>query len=350
MMNPAKCMTILFAYSEPALLTHGGLLVQIKQTKAALEALGCRVEYLRWWDETQQADILHYFSRTIPRHIRFAQDKGIKVVLGELLTEQGSRSARQLWLQRQVMRLIQAAVPSDITQWFGWDSHRLVDAHVALTDWEAHLQHYLFDVPRERIHVIPNGVEGVFLNSAPTKRGKWLVCTVTITERKRVLELAQAAVAAHTPLWVIGKAYSGSDPYGRKFIELAKAHPQTLRFEGPITDRANLAQAYRESRGFALLSACESLSLSALEAAACECPLLLSDLPWARTAFKDRAIYCPIANSTSRTAQVLRQFYDAAPQLPTPPKPLSWMEVARQVKVLYESLLRSPPGASDSDR
>ena len=126
-------------------------------------------------------------------------------------------------------------------------------------------------------------------------------------------------------------------------MELARAHPQTLRYEGPIMDRAKLAQAYRESRGFTLLSACESLSLSALEAAACECPLLLSDLPWARTAFKDRTSYCPVTRSTRQTAQVLRRFYDAAPQLPIPPKPLSWMEVAKQVKALYETLLAAPP-------
>ena len=342
MMDAAKRMTILFDYTEPALLTHGGLLIQIKQTRAALEALGCHVDYLRWWDETQEADILHYFCRTIPRHLRSAQAKGIKIVLGELLTGQSSRPRWKLWLQRQTMRLLRAGTPSAFTESFGWESHRLADAHVALTDWEAHLQNYLFGVPKETIHVIPNGVEQVFLESAPAERGQWLVCTVTITERKRVLELAQAAVEARTPLWVIGKAYSESDAYGRKFVELARAHPQTLRFEGPITDRAKLARAYRESRGFALLSACESLSLSALEAAACECPLLLSDLPWARSAFKDRVSYCPVTSSTRRTAEVLRQFYDAAPRLPAPPKPLSWIEVARQVKALYESLVAAP--------
>jgi glycosyltransferase involved in cell wall biosynthesis len=338
-MSPTKRMTVLFDYSEPALLTHGGLLIQIKQTKAALEALGCRVDYVRWWDEAQEGDLLHYFGRTTPRHLRFARAKGIKVVLGQLLTEQGSRPPWRSWLQRQTMRLLRAVVPPAYTESFGWESHRLADAHVALTPWEAHLQNYLFDVPKQTIHVIPNGVEDVFLKSPPAVRGQWLVCTVTITERKRVLELAQAAVAVKTPLWVIGKGYSEADPYARKFAELAKAHPQTLRFEGPITDRSKLAQAYRESRGFVLLSACESLSLSALEAAACECPLLLSDLPWARTTFADRASYCPITRSTPRTARVLRQFYDSAPQLPVPPKPLSWMDVAKQVKALYETLL-----------
>jgi glycosyltransferase involved in cell wall biosynthesis len=335
-------MTILLDYPEPALLVHGGMLTQISQTKAALEALGCQVDYLRWWDQAQRADILHYFGRMPPHLLRFAQAKGIKVVLGELLTVQGSRPGWQLWLQRDIMRLLGTAMPVKLGAAFRWESHRLADASIALTAWEAHLLNYLFDAPQEKIHIIPNGVEGAFLDSTPATRGQWLVCTATITERKRVLELAQAAVEAQTPLWIIGKAYSDSDAYARELFKLVKTHPQILRFEGPIEDRIKLAQAYRESRGFVLLSFCESLSLSALEAAACQCPLLLADLPWARTVFKERASYCPITHSTQRTARFLRQFYETAPQLPVPPKPLSWTEVARQVKSIYEKLLAAP--------
>jgi glycosyltransferase involved in cell wall biosynthesis len=96
---------------------------------------------------------------------------------------------------------------------------------------------------------------------------------------------------------------------------------------------------YRQARGFVLLSAMESLSLSALEAAACECPLLLSRLSWATTYFRESACYCPITSSAARTAAFLRQFYDAAPGLKPPPKPLTWLEVGQQLKRIYETLL-----------
>ncbi len=200
---------------------------------------------------------------------------------------------------------------------------------------------YLFNVPPEKLHVVPNGVEEVFLQSRPAPRGSWLVCTATITERKRIVELAAAAVRAQTPLWIIGKAYSDSDPYAARFFQLAKQHPTILRFEGPISDRSQMAAVYREARGFVLLSAMESLSLSALEAAACECPLLLSDLPWARTSFKDNVSYCPITPDAEQTGAVLRRFYDAAPSLKAPAKPLTWAEVAEQFKTIYKSLLKT---------
>src|SRR5206468_4549093 len=135
-----------------------------------------------------------------------------------------------------------------------------------------------------------------------------------------------AAVQAQTPLWVIGKSYTETDPYGQRFVQLAEQHSQIIRYEGAIGDRAKLAQAYREARGFVLLSSMESLSLSALEAAGCGCPLLLSDLPWARITFKEHASYCPIA-SPSRTAGCLRQFYDTAATLKPAPKPPTWIEI-----------------------
>ena len=198
---------------------------------------------------------------------------------------------------------------------------------------------YLFGASKERVHVVPNGVEEVFFNSPKAHRGPWLVCTSTITERKRVLELAEAAVEAQTPVWIIGKAYSDSDPYAQRFFALAKQQPQIIRYEGPIQDRVQLARIYREARGFVLLSTMESLSLSALEAAACECPLLLSDLPWARSSFGDAVRFCPVTESRNETAGVLRAFYDLAPTIAPPPKPASWREIGHQLKAIYERLL-----------
>jgi glycosyltransferase involved in cell wall biosynthesis len=244
-------------------------------------------------------------------------------------------------MQRMMTRVIGKAAPGLSADAFAWQSYRWVDACVALTKFEAGLMQELFDAPPERVHVIPNGVEDVFLQSAPAVRGPWLVCTATITERKRVVEMAEAAVRAQTPLWLSGKAYMESDPYAKRFFELARQNPKFIRFEGAIEDRARLAAIYREARGFVLLSAMESLSLSALEAAACECPLLLSDLPWARTTFGETVMYCPVTTDVTKTTAALRQFYDAAPMLKPPAKPVTWMEVAQQLKSLYETLLKT---------
>jgi glycosyltransferase involved in cell wall biosynthesis len=236
--------------------------------------------------------------------------------------------------------MTQRFLPRIMSLHFEWDGYRQADACVVVTQREARLMAELFEARPERIHVVPNGVEDVFLNRAAGKRGSWLVCVATITEVKRVVELGEAAVRAQTPVWFIGKPYAESDPYARRFMELAKAHPQIIRYDGPIADREKLAQVYGEARGFVLLSAWESLSLSALEASACECPLLLSDLPWARSVFGDKASYCPLTRSLEQTGAALRKFSDAAPNLAVPPKPPTWMAVAVQLKKMYEGLKR----------
>jgi glycosyltransferase involved in cell wall biosynthesis len=211
-----------------------------------------------------------------------------------------------------------------------------------LTPYEASLLTQIHNAPPSRVHVIPNGVEDVFLNSQPVPRGKWLVCTATIVELKGVLKLAQMAVQAQTPLWVIGQPYSDTDDYAKRFLEYARQHHDLVRYEGPIADRERLARIYREARGFVLLSTRESLSISALEAAACQCPLLLSDLPWARAVFKDKATYCRPDKSLPASAALLRRFYETAPTSEPPPRPLSWLEVGGQIKTVYESITRRP--------
>jgi glycosyltransferase involved in cell wall biosynthesis len=188
--------------------------------------------------------------------------------------------------------------------------------------------------------VVPNGVEEVFFNSPRVPRGKWLVCSGTITERKRMVELAEAAVKAACPVWIVGKPYSDTDPYGRRFLTLAQAHPKVIRYEGAIPDRSQLARVYREARGFVLLSTQETRSLSSEEAAACECPLLLSDLPWARSVFGSNAWYCPLGSMES-TAVRLKEFYEAAPGLPPPPKPVAWVDVGHRLRRIYEDILRT---------
>jgi len=306
---------------------------------AALQKLGLAVEPVRWWDETQTGDVIQYFGRMPAEHIRFARKKGIKVVMAELLTAQGSRSLNRLRVQKSISRTVARLAPSNFTAAFNWDSYRLADACIANTAWEKYLMEYLFGADPQKVHVVPNGVEEIFFNSAKTPRGPWLVCTATVTERKRVLELAEAAVAAQTPVWILGRPYTQEDPYSQRFLACAAANPKWVRFEGAVSDRIELAKIYRSARGFVLLSTMETRSLSAEEAAASECPVLLSDLPWAHGTFTQGAQFCPVTDSIPVIAATLRRFYDAAPTLPCPPRPATWSEVAQQFRNVYEKVM-----------
>jgi glycosyltransferase involved in cell wall biosynthesis len=324
----------------PFALAHGGQAIQIQQTMAALTRIGVNVEPLQWWNEHQTGDIIHYFGRMPADQIHFAHQKGFRVIIADLLTSQGSQTAAQRAARRVFRWGMENLAPRNLAAVFQWEPYQLADGFTVLTAWEKYLMEYKFGANPRKIHVVPNGVEEVFFAAPKSERGTWLVCTATITERKRVLELAQAAIAAQTPIWIIGRAYADSDPYAQAFFALAKQHSQFVRFEGAIHDRAKLAAIYRAARGFVLLSTMESLSLSALEAAACECPLLLSDLPWAHSSFATGVEFCPATHSVVKTAAVLKRFYEAAPRLPIPPQPATWLDVAHQFESVYQKVLQ----------
>lgn len=335
-------MKVVFDCRVPYMLAHGGLQIQIDQTLAALRRIGVDAEPLRWWDEKQSADIYHYFGRMPFVFIDIAQKKGMKVVFSDLLGEVGARAPSRIWAQRVLVRALRGILTPSRASGLNWESYRRADACVALTPWEAHLMSYIFDAPPGKVHVVLNGVEDIFFKDPQVKRGEWLICTATIRDIKRNLEVAAAAVEAQTPIWMIGKPYSDSDPYAQKFAAFAKQHPKLIRYEGAVEQREQIVRIYREARGFVLLSAYESLSLSALEAAACQCPLLLSDLPWARSVFQDRASYCSPRATQGDTAAALRQFYNAAPTHALPETPLTWTKVAEQLADIYRSLLKRP--------
>ena len=191
--------------------------------------------------------------------------------------------------------------------------------------------------------VVPNGVEDVFFRDSKSQienpKSKYLVCTATITERKRVVELAEAAILAHVPVWIVGEPYSKGDPYYKKFVSVVESSKGFVKHEGGISDRAKMAAIYHHVAGFVLLSSMETRSLSAEEAAAGGCPLLLADVPWARASFGSRATYSPLG-SREGEARKLKEFYNEIEKVPRPPVPCRWVEVGKKLLGIYETLLQ----------
>jgi glycosyltransferase involved in cell wall biosynthesis len=335
-------MKILIDHHESFMLAHGGLQIQIERTAEALRSHGLDVEWSRWWDEGQKGDIIHFFGRPNPGQVAFAQAKGICYVMQELLTSQGSRSEMHLRLQGLANMFLRKVLPANYRLPLRWDSYHMADAIIAITPWEAWIMRTLFQAPEERLHVVPNGVDEIFFRAIDdtTTRGDYLVCVATITERKRVVELVEAANLAKTPLKVIGKPYAIDDPYYRRFLEAVQLSAGLVEYLGAIEDRVALSKIYREARGFVLPSAMETQSLAALEAAASGCPLLLSDLPWARQTFGETATYVPICFG-AHFKVLLQKFYNQAALLPAPKLPATWSEVAGRQLNIYKVVLEN---------
>ncbi|HXI53127.1 MAG TPA: hypothetical protein VNH84_16540, partial [Candidatus Saccharimonadales bacterium] len=72
-------MKVIFDHPHAFCIAHGGFATQIEQAKLALEKLGVNVEYMRWWELEQPADIIHYHGRPWTQYIVRGQQKGYKM-------------------------------------------------------------------------------------------------------------------------------------------------------------------------------------------------------------------------------------------------------------------------------
>ncbi len=119
--------------------------------------------------------------------------------------------------------------------------------------------------------------------------------------------------------------------------------------EMPFLDRRELAALYRRADLLLLTSEAEGFGLPLVEAMACGCPVVASDLAVAREVCGAAAIYCPVGDVSAWTESVrdLLAERSSSPDLSASRRRqslsaasrFSWQENARQVVRIYQQLL-----------
>jgi len=335
-------MKVLIDHSSPFLLAHGGARVQIEQTKSALERIGIEVEFVRWWDDQQLGDVIHYFG-SIPHHyLDLARQKRIPVVLTAFFSSTCNRSDFRLSLQGLVTRTA-LALPgwSSVRRQLQWHAFRKANVVVVGLEAEQRVLEKVYGVPRQKTAIVPLGLdETYFRRASESVRQSHLLTVGTIRDVKRSVDLAEMARTAEVPILFVGDPYSGDDPHWHRFQSLIDN--RFVMHKPHTQNRATLRDLYGSARGFVLFSQYENWSLVAHEAAACRLALLLPDLKWSRECFGHDATYFQ-GDDPKTNAKILRTFYDAALNLSPPQKDLySWVEVAKRLLDVYNGVLRSP--------
>ena len=332
-------MKVIFSHSLPFSLAHGGVQVLIESLMQSLAGLGVEVEPERWWDEKQHGDILHFVGRPNGNHVRFARDKGYKVVLTDLLDETGSRTKRELAVQRATIRFSQRMFPQ-LTGRLGWDAYRSVDALVFIVPHERDIARYLFDAAPGIVRIIPHGlpVQALEALAKPQREEDYLISVATIDSRKNTLLLAKAARRAQVPVLFLGRPFSEQDAYYREFISCVDN--EFVRYAGYLPEPEKIARI-RGARGFVLLSRFESGCFAVYEAARAGLPMLLPDLPWAQHYPAGDGIRFVRRLTMGDAAEALAAFYATAHRRPAPIFDVnSWDKIAGQYLDLYRQILQ----------
>lgn len=333
-------MKVLFSCPLPFFLAHGGSQTLVEALMRELAGLGVEVEPMRWWDERQTGDILHYIGRPATLNIRLAHQKGFRVVMTDLLDQTASRSDARLLVQR-IFNRTAGRFLARFTGQLNWEAYRETDAMIFAVPHEWEVAKYLFNADPELGYVIPHGLEAESLGALaqPQLEEDYLISIATITERKNSILLAEAAHAAKVPIVFLGKPYSEDDPYFRRFQKLVDGN--YVRYPGFVSAKEKF-RYLRGARGFVLVSQYESGCIAVFEAAAAGLPLLLSDLPWATKSYSEaREISFARPTATAdELGRVLAAFYQNAHRRRGTTFPLlTWREVAQRHLAIYEELL-----------
>lgn len=330
----------------PFFLAHGGARTQIINTAKSLQELGIEVEFARWWDQEQSADLIHIFSIPNRSYINFAHNKGMPIVNTTLFTGACNRPNWRLSLQGKVISAILAApnIPplGTIRSQFTWDAFAACNRNIVGLEAEADVLIRAYGVDRAQIRVVPLGLSVPFLQAGQGNRlADHLITTGTITARKKSLELARLAKDTGVPICFVGKPYDPSENYWKQFKSLVD--DSLVKYVSHTESIGEMIHLLQSSRGFVLYSDFENWCLSAHEAVACGLPLLLPDQRWSRERFGDTACYLTQGN-IHQNRSALKAFYDSAPSLQVPRIKLhSWQEVAEIHVDVYEELLGKHP-------
>lgn len=294
-------MKVLF-YSYPsAFQDPGGGEVQLEKTMEYLRKLGVEVKkFDQWNDKFDDYDILHIFGsvKDCLGLARTAKSKGLKIALSTIfwsdlrraINEAGTMKARAMLVARQAAKALFPMFPSARRELM-----TIADILFPNGEGEARQLERYFRVEKEKLFVVPNGVDERFKDISPDEFSSIyglrdiILYAGRVEPRKNQLNFVRAMRGFDKPIVFLGSPVSEYGVYYEKCRE--EATPE-MRFLGRIEHNSTLlASAYAAAHVFALTSWFETPGLSALEASLAGANLVMTDGGCAREYFGDMAFY-----------------------------------------------------------
>ncbi|MGQ9708405.1 MAG: glycosyltransferase family 4 protein [bacterium] len=299
-------MKVLFASYSAITVLGGGVEVQVRSLARVLKKLGVEVVLFDPWKryDLTQFKIFHLFGANVGTyHLgRAIKSLGMKLVLTPVFYSRHNPGK----LRTATM------IATKLRKFSGcWTEHllckelcRMADMVLVNTDDELTLITNVFDIPKEKIDKVPNGVDQRFCNATPDQfieryRLKDFVLYVGHIGmgRKNLLPLLQVLNKNQLQGVLIGPAINSE--YGYKCLEIIKNAPNLLMITGLAQDSPLLESAYAACDTFILPSLYETPGLSALEAGLAGAKVCITRYGGTREYFGDYANYLEPASVAS---------------------------------------------------
>jgi glycosyltransferase involved in cell wall biosynthesis len=344
-------MKVAFYVYPTAFQSPGGGEILLLKTKEYLEKEGQPVTLFNpWTDKLKDFDILHTFGSVkdcLPM-MRAARLAGVKNVLSTVCWyswrsawgTQGTAKDRSLALLRHSAKVFFPWVPSQRKTMM-----EISDVLCPNSEVEAGQLLKFFGVPRNKISVLPTGVDPVFSQAAPGpfvekyNLKNFVLCVGRIEPRKNQLNMVRALSGQDVKFVLIGDYVPHYKAY---YEQCRKEAGENVVFLGGLEHGSPLlASAYAACDTFLLASWLETPGLAALEAALAGAKIVITSDGATREYFKDYALYVSPGNAADIRAKVLQS--RAGSKNPNLKQLILenylWQRVAQKTKAVYEVLV-----------
>lgn len=338
-----SALKVLFVSRSNLTTVPAGDMVQVLNTKRALEALGIQVDLVvRTEPKVQGHTLIHLFN-TIPIHeimpvYNWAKQTGLPLVLSPIYWDAAGWVAESADAQGQEWRLNWWRETQELRK------QVIAGADLLLPNAQAEAEKIRADFGLSSLSykVVPNAADKLYACGNPQAfrrrfkiRGDFVFCSARIDPRKNQLALIEALADTDFQLVFAG---NGSDAgYFRRFQ--AKLGPK-IHHLGLLQPR-DLANAYAAAKVHALVSWYDTPGLASLEAALAGCQIVTTERGSAREYFGSQAFYCQPNDLGS-----IRRAVVSAYQAPRSPglrrliaEKYTWEQVGRVTKQAYLELL-----------
>jgi len=292
-------MKVALATHQATAILRGGPRTQVLQTAEELGRLGHQVRLFDAFTQVRRGDfdLVHIFGAGMGTYhlARALHLQQIPIVVTPIyLTRRPPWLVRLLTSAEQLVRTAYPAFWTDyamISEMCAWAA--IVAPN---TQEEAKLFHEAFQVPAEKLAVIPNGVEDRFGNVGPqafieSHRMKDFVLSVghIAPARKNVMRLVEALEGIDRPAVIIGRVEETRE--AKAVLDRSRQNPRLVILEHVDHESNLLPSAYAACDTFVLPSLFETPGIAALEAGLAGAKVVITPHGGPREYFGDHAEY-----------------------------------------------------------
>lgn len=343
-------MKIILASYQPISILHGGPRVQVLQTKRELERLGIEAELFDPWKHfvPEPKTMFHLFAANIGTFhtASVLNNFQIPFVTSPIFfTRHSSAAIRTTITLNAALKKIRTGIWTNyeytrqICQWSKKVLPNTTDEAILVSDG--------LSIQKEKIHVIPNGVEPRFEFGDPSLfKKKYGLENFILNvghigpERKNILSLIRALKKIDYPAVIIGKV--SSTPQGRQCVEEAKQAKNILLIDGLENNSDMLASAYAACDVFALPSLFETPGIAALEAGLAGAKIVITPIGGTKDYFTTMADYVDpysVDSITSGIQNALNRKKDSVLKDHIK-KEFLWSRVAEKTLAVYQQIVQ----------